>query len=145
MARRKARRKKTRRRSPQKFSILGTAEALVIGNAVTRGLFNTNLLPFLTEGWLMPQTSATNNSYEFSLAELVQGVVPGGAGSGIASTHSIQSTGGMVWANARNNMPQLLGTLIIAPIAFKMGKKLARKPISMMNKGLKMSGVPVKV
>lgn len=145
MARRKARRKKTRRRSPQKFSILGTAEALVIGNAVTNGLFNTNILPFLTEGWLMPATSATTSSYEFSLAELVQGVVPGGAGSGINPGHAIQTTSGMVWANARSNLAPMLGTLIIAPIAFRMGKRLARKPISMMNKGLKMSGVPVKV
>ena len=145
MARRRSRRKKTRRRSPQKFSILGTAEALVIGNALTRGLFNANIVPFLTEGWLMPQTTATDNSFEFSLAELVQGVVPGGASSGIASSYSIQTTSGVVWANARRNLAPMLGTLIIAPIAFKMGKRLARKPISMMNKGLKMTGVPVKV
>jgi len=124
---------------------LGTAEALVIGNALTRGLFNANIVPFLTEGWLMPQTTATDNSFEFSLAELVQGVVPGGASSGIASSYSIQTTSGVVWANARRNLAPMLGTLIIAPIAFKMGKRLARKPISMMNKGLKMTGVPVKV
>jgi len=93
----------------------------------------------------MPQTSATDNSYELSLAELVQGVIPGGAGAGIASSHHVQTVGGVVWNNARNNLAPMLGTLIIAPIAFKMGKTLARKPIRMMNKGLKMTGVPVKV
>jgi hypothetical protein len=145
MARRRSRRKKTRRRSPQKFSILGTAEALVVGNALTQGMFSMSILPFLTEGWLTPQTSASNNSYELSLAELVQGSIPGGAGSGIASSHHTQSMTGTVWANIQRQLPATLGTLILAPIAFRMGRRLARKPISMMNKGLKMSGVPIKV
>jgi len=38
---------------------------------------------------------------------------------------------------------QSVGTMILTPIAFRMGRKLARKPITMANKLLKGSGLRV--
>lgn len=153
MARRRGRRttKRRSRRGPQKFNILNAAEGVIIGSAVTKGFFGVELVPWLTEGWLLPQTTSSNNSWELSLAELVKGIVPGGKGfgqSGNVSHGWTNDAAGVMKAIKHNlgvNGGQMIGTMIIAPIAFRSFKKLAGKPLRMVNRTLKMSGVPVKV
>ena len=84
MARRKTRRKVARRRTPKPmFIVLDVAQSFILANAGTKFAFGTNLVPFLTEGWLTPQTQATNNSWEVSLAEMFN-LITGGSG-GISS------------------------------------------------------------
>jgi hypothetical protein len=45
--------------------------------------------------------------------------------------------------NLQNHGAASVATAIVTPIAFKMGKKLFRRPISMGNKLLKGTGVKI--
>lgn len=146
-ARRTTRRKAStpRRRSPKPMvNVLKTAESLVLANAATQGLFGMNAVAFATEGWLTPQSSASNNSWELSAAEIVKGLIPGGEGYGFGQAYLAQ--GGTVMSAIRKNISdngaQAVGTMILAPIAFKMARKVLQRPlITPANKLLKSSGL----
>lgn len=135
MASRKRGRSTTRRRSKAPMiNVLNLAEAVVVGSAVTKGVFGTSLVPFLTEGWLTDQKKSIriDNSWEISLAELFQP----NQGRNLQST-GMDTLGGAIRYNLRQNGGKMVATLILAPMAFRVGKKLAGKPINMMNKFLK--------
>ena len=151
MARRRTTRRKTsRRRSPKPMlNVANAAQTLVVANAATTAFFGTRLDNFLLDGWARPMqgntapgsyAGGTNNSWELSMAELVKGVIPGGQGFGI--------TNGLgVFGNIRRNLQtvqgqQALATMVFAPIAFKVGKKILAKPlINPVNKGIKSLGL----
>ena len=117
---------------------------MIIANAVTRGIAGTNLVPFLTEGWLREPTSGSQygsgNSWTFSAQELVSGALGGSFGQ-----HSEWQNKPLMEAfekNLRANGAQMLATVILTPIAFKMGKKLLNKPIILpANRMLKSAGI----
>jgi len=135
MASRKRGRSTTRRRSKAPMiNVLNLAEAVVVGNAVTKGIFGTSIVPFFTEGWTgnSSKTIATDNSWEISLAELFQP----NQGRNLNSA-GMATLGGAIQHNLRNNGGKMVATMILAPMAFRVGKKLAGKPINMMNKFLK--------
>jgi hypothetical protein len=151
MARRRTtRRKTTRRRSPKPMlNVANAAQTLVVANAATTAFFGTRLDNFLLDGWARPMQGNTapgsyaggsNNSWELSMAELVKGVIPGGQGFGI--TNSLGLMG-----NIKRNLQtvqgqQALATMVFAPIAFKVGKKILAKPlINPVNKGIKSLGL----
>ena len=145
-----ARRKSSKRRAPRRkmaISLLGTAETLVVGNQATKALFGTDLIPFLTEGWLTSTTKATDNSWEVSLKELVQGLVPGGQGYGISQstfsgTPSMQIMKVMTM-NLKKNGAQAAVTAVAAPVMFKFARKIFRRPIRVGNRLLKGTGVRI--
>ncbi len=125
-------------------NVLKTAESLVLANAATQGLFGMNAVAFATEGWLLPQTSASNNSWELSAAEIVRGVIPGGQGFGFGDAY--MAGGGNVMSaikkNLKDNGAQAIGTMIVAPIAFKMARKVLQRPlITPANRLLKTAGL----
>lgn len=151
MARRRTTRRKTkRRRSPKPMlNVANAAQTLVVANAATTAFFGTRLDNFLLDGWARPMTGntspgsyagGTNNSWELSMAELVKGVIPGGQGFGITNNLGI-------FGNIRRNLQttqgqQALATMVFAPIAFKVGKKILAKPlINPVNKGIKSLGL----
>lgn len=118
------------------INILNLTEAVVIGSAVTQGLFGTRLIPFLTEGWLREKTPANQmgagNSWTISLAEFFE--------EGMGMSQDWQNRGGLTASmkkNFKDNGGKMIGTLILAPIAFRTGKKLAGKPLRIANKFLK--------
>jgi len=87
--------------------------------------------------------SGSETSYALSLAEIVKGLIPGGAGSG-AESYSRDGFTGMraaIAANTRQWGPMAVATVVITPIATKLLKRIARKPIADANKMLKWSGV----
>jgi hypothetical protein len=145
-AKKKARAAARARTSRNKFSMLGTLEAVVIGSAITQGAFNMPLIPWALEGWAMPQTSHSDNSHELSAAEIVRGLVPGGASHGISSNYP---GGGnitnVIMKNVQREIVPMGLTLVLAPMAFSMVRKLARRPITMFNKLLSKTGAPLKV
>jgi hypothetical protein len=148
-ARRTTRRKTTtpRRRSPKPMvNVLKTAESLVLANAATQGLFGMNAVAFATEGWLTPQTSASNNSWELSAAEIVRGLIPGGQGFGFGEqylgTYGNAPVMAAIKRNIRDNGAQAIGTMVLAPIAFKAARKVLQRPlITPANRLLKSAGM----
>ena len=155
MARRRTtRRKTTRRRSPKPMiNVLNTAQTVVVASAATQAFFGTSLTNFLLDGWFRPATGntmagsyagGTNNSWELSAAELIKGIIPGGAGFGQSGqgqwTNDAAGVGRAIKRNLQAN-PQALATMILAPVAFKVGKKVLGKPlINPLNRGIKMLG-----
>ena len=120
------------------MNITNTAESLVIANAVTKGFFGSNLREFID---LRPK--AANNSHILTLGELI-----GGQGFGQSSSYAGGTGGTMdglmtaVKYNLSRNGGTMLATMVLAPIAFKFGKKLLSKPvIRPANRMLKMAGV----
>lgn len=144
--RRRTTKRKTRRARP-KPSVLGLVEGVVIGSAVTKGFFGVDLVPWLTEGWLVAQTSATNNSSELSLAEMVKGIIPGGEGAGITAGPNWPggTIGEVIQHNLKNQGGMMIATLIIAPIGFRFLKRGLSKPLRLVNTQMKRAGLPFKV
>jgi len=138
MAARRTRKKTTRRRRKQGVNILNVAQSAVVANAATKAMFGTDLVPFLTEGWLTPKSAATNNSWELSAAELFN-LAMGGMGGQSQAWHDM----GLLKAiryNIRAN-PGAVATMIFAPAAFNVAKKITARPRRDANKLLKMAGL----
>lgn len=149
--RRTSRRKKTtRRRSPKPMlNVANAAQTVVVANAATTAFFGTRLDNFLLDGWARPAqgnfaagsyAGGSNNSWELSMAEIVKGLIPGGQGAGITSPARPTILSNIKY-NLQNN-PEALATMVFAPIAFTVGKKLLSKPlINPLNKGIRSLGL----
>jgi len=140
----------------RRISIIDVGTSLIVASAGTRAFFGTNLIPFVTEGWLVPATSGWSSSggggtgsaptYALSAAEIIKGLIPGGEGSGAEAYSSGYFPGvtGME-AAVRRNLKEFgmksAATIIVTPIAANMLKRFARKPIRDANKLLDMSGI----
>ena len=153
MARRKA--KKTRRSSPKRTNILNIAQSVILGNAVTQGLFNTNMYEFVT-GRVGGNTSAISSGSiytqgQITLPELLgagmnrgmQGEQGGPQGTTAYGGEMSGQFGSAVMANFQANAVQTLTTLVVTPIAFKVISKLASKPRREFNKLARTVGLPV--
>jgi len=140
--RRKSKQKRSRRKSLTSLIDVGTS--VVVANATTNALFGTNVWEFFTAGWFgRPNASG---SWRLSLNELVMGAIDPSSNYGMSMTtggFGTQSSPLMaaVKKNLKDNGAQAVVTVIGAPIAAKLLKRVARKPISDMNKMLKWSGV----
>lgn len=154
MARRKSRKMKTRR-TPAKINLFGVAEAALIGNAVTQGMFNVDLRTFFLDKTGGTGSQAANLN-QITLREIIQGVA--GTGDYGTKAYIVTTTskgkqgvtlggtfGEAVKENLSNNGGRMIASLITIPIAFKVGSKLTRKPRAIVNKIGKMSGLPVRV
>lgn len=131
------------------MSLTGTAETLIIADAGTKALFGMSAIPWLTEGWLMPKSTVGQQSWSLSLSELVQGMIPGGQSFGQSGnathgwTNDAAGVGRAVMRNLKENGAQSVAVAFFTPVAFKMAKKVFRRPISMGNKLLKGTGVKI--
>ena len=134
------------------MSLIDIGTTAYIANTTTQALFKTNAWNFFTDGWLGRRaSSATDNSYEFSLYELMTGALGLDAYSssatgvyGVTSSNSNQAKYAMdqIKANAQANGGKLVGTIFVAPIMAKMAKKFLAKPlINPVNRTLKKIGI----
>jgi len=156
MARRRTK-SKSRRSSPKKTNVLNLAQSVILGNAVTQGLFNTNMYQFVTgriDGAYTP--GALSQSSQITLPELLgagMGVqasgglsVPGASPivSGYGGVSGINGNfGQVVMDNIKTNAVSTITTLVTVPIAFKVISKLASKPRREFNKLARTVGLPV--
>ena len=153
MARRSKRKSSPRRQN--NLSLTGVAQTYIVGSALSRATFGMDLAPFLLEGWATPHSKAKTTgqfvgmgsgwTQGISLAELVEIAVPGGqtAGMGVSGNTFPK----MIRANMKAFGPAAIGTAIVTPIAFKMGRRLlSRSGVTRYaNKAFKMTGLPVRV
>ena len=120
MARRRTRRKTTRRRSPKTFKMLNALQAYLTFNVFTHQFTNSNPISFLF-GELLPGVSSPDGT---SLAEIAR---------------DPQSR--MEIIGARMMDPERIIQAAIQSYAldvgFKIGKRLMRKPLSLMNRTIK--------
>ena len=158
MARRKSR-KSTRRSTPKRTNVLNIAQSIILGNAVTRGLFNTNMYEFVTgridgaynpgmdglSSITLPELLGAGMGTDIGAASYTYGgttVVSGGVDRGIGGV--VPGTlGTTVMNNFKANAVSTLTTLVVTPIAFKVIGKLASKPRREFNKLAKTVGLPI--
>jgi hypothetical protein len=151
MVRRSKRKSAPRRQN--NLSLTGVAQTYIVGSALSRATFGMDLGPFLLEGWATPSTKAKTTgtmvgmgsgwAQALSLAELVEVAVPGGSHAYNTPAHVTK----MIKANMKQFGPAAIGTAIVTPIAFKMGRRLlSRSGVTRYaNKAFKMTGLPVRV
>jgi len=135
---------------------LNTAEAVVQGSIITRAFFGTDLIPFLTEGWLTEKTDSgphaanegwswakggggAGSSWGISLAEILQYAIPGGA-TGSVTTHG-GSMPKQIMENLRAAALPAVASSLATNFAFRVIKKVTSKQRRQVNKGLKMLGL----
>lgn len=156
MARRKSR-TKTRRSSPKKTNVLNVAQSVILGNAITEGLFNTNMYEFVTgriNGNFTP--GAFSQSSQITLPELLgagfgnREMISAGSGTGFGVVYATSGYGGVhgsfseaLKSNLQANGVQMMTTLVVTPIAFKVISKLASKPRREFNKLARNVGLPI--
>ena len=127
-------------------SLIDVGTSIVVANATTQAFFGTNVWSFFTDGWFGRPASGSGNSWTLSMHELVNGAI-GGANIGSNNSYGMSSAWGSkgvmgaVQKNLKDNGAQAVATVVLAPVAAKLVKRLARGPIRDMNKLLKMSGV----
>ena len=117
------------------------AQQYIIADAISRGMFNTNLLTFVgLRQDFGGGYSAGNNSNELTAREILD-VLMGGSG-GIYEKSFPEGLPQVLKSNLKRNAPMMLASVIGVPIAFNIGKKLLRKPIiTPANRMLKAAGL----
>jgi hypothetical protein len=130
-------RRKTRTRRKKTTNVLSIAESALLANAVTSGMFGTDLKEFLTgtvDGKYNPSRDGANI---ISLPELI-GLGASGQIGGNYGTSSFQEA---VMSNLKKNGMQMAMQLIGIPIAFRVGSKLLKKPRASANKLMRDVGL----
>jgi hypothetical protein len=145
MARRKSK-AKPRSRTAKNVNILNIAESALLANAVTQGLFNSNLKDFVFGTRDGAYVAGRDGGARLTLPEIF------GVGSSIAFGGNYNKTqvgfenfSSAVMTNAKNNFMTMGTSLILIPIGFTVASKLTKKPRATTNKLLKMTGLGVKV
>ena len=105
-------------------------------NAVTKGLFDTDLKAFAGFG----EKSEYDNSWEITATELFSGLF--GGTMGMSSDWQQRGLMKAIQRNLKSNGGMMVAQLIGIPIAFKYGRKLLGKSlITPANRLLKPAGV----
>ena len=133
MARKKT---KSKRRTTPRFNIVNASQAALLANAITQGMFNTNLVEFFTGNTKGGRPFGADGASVISLPELLGfGSVPFGGNYGNST----------LTAELRNNLKKnglmMAGSLILIPVGFKVGKELTGVVRREANKGLRMIGL----
>ena len=139
MARRR-RTKTTRRRKPT-ISITGTAQSLIVANAMVKGATNANIVEFFTGR--TPHAAYAGSFYQPTTADSVI-TLPELLGIDRGPTKAVHAQTGREYAlparevspslqleqmktNVMDNWASMLGTAVVVPMAFKLGKKVMTK------------------
>jgi len=139
-------RRTTTRRRKKTTNLSQVAQQYLIADAISRGLFDVNLLTFVGLRQDFGGSFTTgNNSNELTAREIIDRLM-GGTG-GMSSTWQERGMENVIKYNLRKNGGMMLASVIGIPIAFKVGTKLLRKPIltpaNRMLKAAGLSGVKV--
>ena len=145
MARRKSK-AKPRSRTAKNVNILNIAESALLANAVTQGLFNSNLKDFVMGTRDGAYVAGRDGETRLTLPEIF-GAGPGGFGGNYGSNpkEGFENFSSAVMTNAKANFMTMGTQLIAIPIGFTLANRLTKKPRATANKLLKYTGLGVKV
>lgn len=139
-------RKKKKRvsRKQTAISLTGVAESILLANVGTRMAFNLNAWDFISDGWTNNTKGRALGSGELSLHEMIYGnmATPLTLPSGGTSYSAVGTSNLDVIANnIQNGWVKGAIQAVAIPVGFRLGKRLLRKPLAMVNKGFKMAGI----
>jgi len=141
MARRGMKKKTSRSRRSKTVNLVNVAQSVVVGNAMTMGLFGTNLAEFLTgriDGKFNPGADGYS---KVTLPELLGFTASGFRPGNIGGNFGSRTAGDALAYNFNAHGGKMIATMILAPAAFKIGTKLTAGPRRSANKLLDMSGL----
>jgi len=134
--------KSTRRRSKPKTNLTNIAVSAHVANSVTQGIFNANLMDFVTGKRDGRYVAGSDGSMRLTLPELF-GAGNLQAGGNFGGDWDLQS---VIVDNIKKNWVQLGMGIILIPVAANVVTKLIRKPIILpLNRALKSVNLGVKV
>ena len=132
--------KKTRRTRKPKLNLVNVAQTVVVANAVTSTMFNTNVVQFLTGQTGAANSYGADGSSIMSLPELL-GIgtsVKFGGNYGTGRSFSTQWRANLA---ANGGAGMLAAKVVLIPVGFKIGKALSAPLRREVGKGLKFIGV----
>jgi hypothetical protein len=146
MARRKSK-AKPRSRTAKNINILNIAESALLANAVTQGLFNSNLKDFVMGTQNGVYKAGRDGGTRLTLPEIfgIGSDVAFGGNYGSPPVKGFENFSSAVMSNAKNNFLPMAVQLIGIPIGFTLAGRLTKKPRASANKLLKMAKLGVKV
>ena len=136
-------RRTSRRRSKPKTNLVQLGVSAAVANGITQGLFNTNLVEFVTGRVDGKYNPGGDGGSVISLPELL-----GAKGRAVGGTYGTYASGfgDAVMKNAKENVGAMTMAVIGIPIVAKVATKVLRKPVlTPLNKVIKMTGLDVKV
>jgi len=135
-------RQTSRRRSKPKLSLSNSILGVVTANAVTQGVFGTNVGEFLTQGWGKTNFAGSHTT-SITLPDLFERMLSGGSTGMINS--SFPNVQDSIKANLSREGAMMVAQIIGYPILFGVAMKVLRKPIILpLNRTLKNIGLDVK-
>lgn len=139
MARRRMQRKQTTRRKKSGVSLIGLAETFALVNVATQTMFNTTPVGFLTG--VDKDGNSTGGFYGYgygqttiTLRELIENPFKP---QSFGTKGQLALVGGNLKRNGLNGAIQMA----LIPVAFRLGKQLARPAISRTNRLLNKAGI----
>ena len=132
---RKSRKKTQRRRRKSGISVLGVAETVALSNVATQTLFNVNAWDFVQGGSNFGAANAITLRELMNPTQTQTARGPGGTISYATNTMSL------VQQNLQQNWIMGATQMVTIPLAFRIGKQLARPAISRVNALLRKAGV----
>jgi hypothetical protein len=139
MARRKSRRKTPRRRK-QGISLINAAETVMLANVATQTLFNTNAYEFIVGNQSDMKAKGVNAVSLRELFQVNQASYTSRAMGG-ASTTVNMTTFDVIKKNLGENWMTGIAGMILVPLGFKFGRRIAAPAIRKSNKLLKDVGI----
>ena len=147
MARRGSKRKTTRRRRKSGISVLGLAETYMLTSVATKTLFNVDALEFVMGNPQNPKGlwGFTSGQNKIGLRELFSMKQYTGV-SGSKGNYNIQSgasasTTSVIRTNLENNLFTGIAGMVLIPLGFRIGKKVAAPAINRANRLLNNVGI----
>ena len=114
----------------------------VVANAITEGVFQSNIVDFITGRTDGVFKAGADGSYRLTLPELL-GLGAGGIGGNYSKGYGFQR---VVSDNIKKNFVPMMGTVILAPMVANLATKVLRKPVILpANRLLKTTGLDVKL
>jgi len=131
-----------RRRSKPKTNLTNLAVSALVANTITQGMFNSNIVDFVTGRKDGVYRAGSDGSLRLTLPELL-GVGSVKLGGNYGSGYDLQS---VLMKNFKENWAMTLGGVVLIPVAARTITKLIRKPVILpANRMLKSVGLDVKV
>ena len=116
-----------------------------VANAITEGMFKTNLMEFFTGRVNNQYKPGADGSSVLTRPELL-GAGPGGIGGNYGTSAGYDSLGAVLTSNLKKNGFKMATAVIVIPMVAQVAKKLLRKPVILpANRLLKSTGLDVKL
>ena len=127
------RKKSTRRRSPRVTSLLNVAEGYAQANVLTQGVLGNSPVGFVTGATDLGMKSVS--SYNQLGGNMTTSMMVGGESLSLGDiVSSPEMAFSVMQANAMNNWQGMIVQSAGINIAFRLGKRLLRRPISSVNR-----------